>query len=111
MSGATIKVDFANIYKTTSPEGRLKGQRAMANQMWADMNQYVPMDTGDLRSVSSIALDGSKVIYNQKYAAPQFYGNNMRKYTTPGTGKRWDLKAKGLHLPAWKKAYIKGAGL
>ncbi|MBL5010076.1 minor capsid protein [Enterococcus lactis] len=50
------------------------------------------------------------ILYETKYARRQFYLNG-KKYTTPGTGPRWDLKAKSLYMPSWKKAYLKGAGI
>ncbi|WP_238140599.1 minor capsid protein, partial [Streptococcus suis] len=34
----------------------------------------------------------------------------FRKYTTPGTGKRWDEKAKAIHMTDWVQRFVKGAG-
>lgn len=98
----------------------MKGRYALANQALADMNQYVPMEEGILRMSASIDLDGSAVNYNMPYAEVQFKGYRetkdgkkipFKEYTTPGTGPRWDEKAKGIHMEDWKKAYIKGVGL
>lgn len=115
MSQASISVDFTGVRKKLSKANFKRGRYAMANQAWSDMNNYVPMKNGDLRTASSVTSDGSKIQYNQKYARAHFYGGTdkvtFRKYTTPGTGKRWDLKAKGLHMKAWKMAFVKGAGL
>lgn len=115
MVQATIDVDFTGIMNKLSDSNIKKGRYAMANQAWSDMNNYVPMKNGDLRTASSVSSDGSEIHYNLKYARAHFYGGTdkitFRKYTTPGTGKRWDLKAKGLHMNAWKKAFVKGAGL
>lgn len=111
-----ISIDLGGVRKKISPEANINGQRALANQAMADMNQFVPMGPGggSLRIAVSAARDGSSVNYHMVYAKAQFYGTNgkavFRKYTTPGTGKRWDLRAKGMYLPAWKRAYLRGAG-
>ena len=83
--------------------GRIpKAQYIMANQVHADMNPYVPMLTGDLRNQSAIAVDGSHIYYNVPYARKQFYVQHSN-YTTPGTGPRWDLKAKAIHGDSWAR--------
>lgn len=79
-----------------------KAQYVFANQVHADMNPYVPMLTGDLRNQSTIAIDGKSIYYNVPYARYQFYIQHSR-YTTPGTGPRWDLKAKAIHGRSWAR--------
>lgn len=79
-----------------------KAQYVLANQVHADMNPYVPMLTGDLRNQSTIAIDGKSIYYNVPYARYQFYIQHSR-YTTPGTGPRWDLKAKSVHGRTWAR--------
>lgn len=114
---AGISIDLSGVRKKISSEANINGQRALANQATADMNPFVPMSSGggSLRVAVSITRDGSSINYHMVYAKAQFYGTNgkaiFRKYSTPGTGKRWDLKAKALYLPAWKRAYLKGAGI
>lgn len=96
-----------------------RGRFALANQALADMNQYVPMDEGHLRLTATIDIDGSAVNYNTPYAKAQYYGYRetkdgkvfFRNYTTPGTGPKWDEKAKGIHMKEWEKAFLKGAEL
>ena|SRR5690625_4074469 len=92
--------------------GRIpKAQYIMANQVHADMNNYVPALRYDLRNQSTIAIDGSSIYYNVPYAKAQFYGSIVRngkrivfsRYTTPGTGPRWDLKAKAIHGASWPR--------
>jgi|SRR5690625_48022 len=78
------------------------GQYALINQVHADMNPYVPMLTGDLRNQSTMNLSGKSIIYNAPYARKQFYIQHS-KYTTPGTGPRWDLKAKAIHGDSWAR--------
>lgn len=83
------------------------GQYALAKQVHADMEQYVPKLDGDLRGQSSIQNDGKSIHYNVPYARAQYYGYvgkgryPVRRYTTPGTGPRWDEKAKSIHLESW----------
>lgn len=79
-----------------------RGQHAFVNQVYADMNQYAPMLSSDMRNQSHIAPDNKSITYTAPYAARQFY-NQMVNYTTPGTGPRWDEKAKGIHMESWKR--------
>lgn len=79
-----------------------RGQYALANQVHADMNLYVPMLSGDLRNHSSVTNDGKAIVYNSVYARRQFY-NQFSNYTTPGTGPRWDQKAKSIHGRQWER--------
>lgn len=112
MAKITVVLDGAR--SKLSEAAFARGRYAMGNQMIADMNPYVPMKDNILRVTVHLSGDSRQIIYNTPYAKPQFYGMNgkavFRKYSTPGTGKRWDLKAKSLHLPAWKRAFMKGAG-
>lgn len=78
------------------------GQRAFVNQVYADANRYAPMLSGDLRNQSSIAIDGKSIIWHVPYARRHYY-NQMVNYTTPGTGPKWDQKAKAIHLESWKR--------
>ncbi|ASV67576.1 minor capsid protein [Cytobacillus kochii] len=104
--GVTVNLSVAR--SKLSAKAVRNGQRTLANQAAADMNQFVPMDEGNLRQAMSIAVDGSGIEYHQKYAARLFY-MYMHNYTTPGTGPRWDMKAKNLYMNDWNKAFIKGA--
>lgn len=79
-----------------------QGQYALINQVHADMNNYVPALDYDLRNQSTMALDGKSIIYNVPYARKQFYIQHLN-YTTPGTGPRWDLKAKAIHGGSWAR--------
>jgi hypothetical protein len=106
-----IEVNLGGVYEKLSNSAKLKGQRALANQAMADMNQFVPYKEGNLRQATSINTDGSAINYHMKYAAYQYYNQfPPENYTTPGTGGRWDLKAKGMFMNDWVKAFTKGAG-
>lgn len=78
------------------------GQYALVNQVHADMNPYVPALSYDLRNQSYVSNDNRAVIYNVPYAKVRFY-MPARRYTTPGTGPRWDNKAKSIHGRSWER--------
>lgn len=104
-----IEVNLGGVYEKLSNSAKLKGQRALANQAMADMNQFVPKRDGDLRQATSINMDGSAINFHMKYARRHFYAPGDWEYTTPGTGPRWDLKAKGMFMSDWVDAFMKGA--
>lgn len=106
---AKVEIDLGGVYQKLSPQSRQRGQYALANQALADMNPFVPMKEGILRMSATIDTDGSAVNYNTPYAHQMFY-YHMINYTTPGTGPRWDNKAKGMHMRDWERTYMKGAG-
>lgn len=79
-----------------------RGQYALANQVHADSNLYAPKKTGDMRIQSYVTNDNKQVIWNAPYARRQYYAPNGWKYTTPGTGPKWDQKAKAIHGRQWR---------
>ena len=96
-----VDIDLKGVKPKTERMTRL-GQYALVNQVHADMNPYVPALTYDLRNQSNVTLDNKAVIYNVPYAKWQFYIQHSN-YTTPGTGPRWDLKAKAIHGSSWER--------
>ena len=78
-----------------------KGQYAFVNQVYADSNIYAPKLSTDLRNQSTIALDGKSIIWNVPYARRQYW-NYGAKFTTPGTGPKWDVKAQAIHGVKWQ---------
>ena len=108
-----VTVELDGVKRKLSQENFKRGQYALANQAMSDMNQFVPRKEGTLRTTAHV-VDCS-VVYQTPYAKAQFYGSNgkatFRNYSTPGTGKRWDLKAKSMFMDSWKKAFKGGAGL
>ena len=106
---AKVEINLGGAYQKMSPQARRRGQQAMANQALADINPFVPADDFILRQTATIDIDGSGINYNTPYAAKMFY-MMMYNYTTPGTGPRWDNKAKAIHMADWERAYMKGAG-
>ena len=103
-----VNVDLSRAKMKMSQGNVQRGRYALANQTLADMNRFVPMDEGILRQTASIDIDGTAINYNTPYAAKLFY-LPMYNYTTPGTGPRWDNKAKSIYMADWKNAFMKGA--
>lgn len=108
-----IKINLDNARKKLSSDAERRGRYALANQAMADMDQFVPMLSTALRNSATIDLDGKAVNWNTPYAKAQFYGTNgivsFHNYTTPGTGPRWDLKAKGIFMSDWINSFTNGA--
>lgn len=99
MAKIRIRKETTGITKITSRMTKA-GQQAFVNQVYADANQYAPMLSGDLRNQSSIGIDGKSITWNAPYARRHYY-NQMVNYTTPGTGPKWDEKAKAIHGRSW----------
>ena len=78
------------------------GQYALANQVYQDSNRYAPKLTGDLRSQSYITPDNKQIVWTVRYARRQYY-NYGAKFTTPGTGPKWDSKALAIHGKQWER--------
>lgn len=110
MVRVNVDVDIEKMKQKLSTQNLKRGQYALANQILMDMNQFVPLKDAFLRNSATIGIDGSTINYNTPYARKQFYVQHSN-YTTPGTGPRWDLKAKSMFMSSWEKAYIKGVGL
>lgn len=104
-----VKIDvdlhLDNLFSTANVN---KVRYVMANQMMADMDQFVPYKAGTLSQSVHINADGSQITYTTPYARAQFYGivngSPVRNYTRsehPRASKRWDLRAKALYGQQW----------
>lgn len=109
-----VIVDLNKAKAKVSRQSHQRGHYAVANQALASMDPYVPARDWILRNTATVAIDGTAVNYNTPYARPQFYGmikgSRISNYTTPGTGRRWDLRMKSKHMDKLTEAYLKGAG-
>ncbi|CAL6998463.1 minor capsid protein [Lactiplantibacillus plantarum] len=107
-----INVDLDSFMEQTSLNNVKRGQYALVNQAMSDMEQFVPKDQGHLRDSVHATAEGSQITYAMPYAKAQFYGiingHPVHNYTTPGTTKRWDLKAKSIFMDSWVKAFTEG---
>ena len=113
--GVTINVDLGGVTRKLSKANLQRGQYAMANQMLEDMTPFVPYKEHHLEISGHVASNGNELIWDTPYAKVQFYGRSKHASWTagkqPGTGPRWDLKAKPIYMNDWKKAFKDGAGL
>ncbi|MEK5038769.1 minor capsid protein [Sporosarcina sp. FSL K6-3457] len=103
-----VTINLTGARRKLSREAVNRGKYALANQAMADMNQFVPMLSTALRGSVSVNSDATSINYDTPYAAKMFY-MYMHNYTTPGTGPRWDLKAKSVFMSDWINAFTKGA--
>lgn len=109
-----INIDLDGFMEQTNLTNVKRGQYALVNQAMSDMEQFVPKDRSEepLRQSVHTTSDGSQITYSTPYAKAQFYGiingYPVHNYSTPGTGKRWDLKAKSMFMDSWVKAFTKG---
>jgi len=74
------------------PNGRV--QKFFTNSCYRYMDKYVPMDTGDLRTI--VDIGNNYIKYEVPYAKIQYYGiingKPIQHYTTAGTGAYWDKR-------------------
>lgn len=112
-----VKVDLKGLEKKCSPEAVKRGKTEMISQMIEDMEQFIPRKDGILSASGAPIADGIR--YPGPYARAQFYGSSYNKtnrwtfskYTTPGTGKRWDRKATPKYAKQWGDTALKGMGI
>lgn len=115
------KVDMDSINARFSKRGIEKAKYGVLNQMKADMNKFVPYsrrnDRINLRGSATILGDNSGIVYNTPYARRMYEGvvvdrngvrHPVKHWTTPGTGDRWDEKAKPLFVSSWLDTMKKG---
>ena len=118
MTSIKLKVDLDKVAKKISKSSVKKAQLAISNQALIDMDPFVPLKKGPLR-LSGHVRGGGNIVYNTPYARAQFYGGAYNKhrsfsfnnYSTQGTGKRWDLKAKPLYANRWAEIGLKAMGI
>lgn len=78
-------------------------QKFFANTCYNHMDKYVPFDSGDLASISSITADGKYIIYHVPYAQYQWRGEradgthkineeNRNRSMHPLATSHWDKK-------------------
>lgn len=107
--GVKVTTDLSGVKKKLSKQNFDRGAYAVANQAMADMNPFVPKQEGNLR-LSAHIVKNTQIAYEMPYARAKFYNPSYRP-STPGTGPRWDLKAKGLYIKDWQRAFVKGSDL
>jgi hypothetical protein len=91
---------------------------ALAEQMLADSERFVPYSAGSIQSAGNLRESGKVVkgengvfylVWDTVYALYQWYGvradgsHKVRNYTTPGTGKQWVEAARAQYGDRWQK--------
>jgi hypothetical protein len=115
LANAKVSVNLSGMEKKLGKGNLRVAKQVVAQQMLLDMNRLVPRRHGDLRASGHVTSGGDAIEYSTIYARAQFYGTNgkqvFRSYTTGGTGKRWDLKAKVLYGEKWGRVFARGMKL
>ena len=91
---------------------------ALAEQMLADSDKYVPYSAGSVQSAGGLRDSGRVergeggrmfLIWDTVYALYQWFGvradgtHRVRHYTTAGTGTQWVEKARAAHEAEWRE--------
>lgn len=118
-----VNFELSNIKKMVSASQLKQARGDTLNLMKRDMRPLVPKRSDGSVSLSSSGLidaANTKITYGGpaiKYARAQFYGiitdrsgnqHRVHHYTTDGTGRRWDLRGKQLHMDEWTQTFKKG---
>lgn len=108
MTKVEVDINLGPAKKKFGEANLRRGRYALANQMLADMDPFIPRKEGDLRTAVSISMDGRKIYYHMPYANKMFK-RRAKNYTTPGTGPRWDRRAAEKYGFNWTEVFAKGA--
>ena len=96
---------------------------ALAEQMLADSEKFVPYSGGSSQSAGNLRESGKVekgesgkmyLVWDTVYALYQWFGiradgtHPVKNYTTPGTGKQWVEKAKTQYNDRWRDIAQKG---
>lgn len=103
-----VSINTRDIDKKLSKANLNNANRIVAGQMLMDMTPFVPFRKGTLRG--SAHLNGNVLSWNTPYARRRFYEENVN-FTTPGTGARWDNRAKAVNMDSWLRVLKKGIGV
>ena len=91
---------------------------ALAEQMLADSEKYVPYSAGSTQSAGGLRDSGRVergeggrmyLVWDTVYALYQWFGvradgtHRVRHYTTAGTGTQWVEKARAAHEAEWRE--------
>lgn len=122
----TVNIPTAKILKSMGLGGSNEVRKYTASEVKRLCDPYVPFQQGALKNITTIASDGSALVYTQPYAHYQYYGEVMagiapKSYTgrpltyhgAPMRGKEWDkrmLADKRNDLERSVEAFIKKKG-
>lgn len=108
--GVRLKLNVPKLIKTIGKR-MAKAQFALDQQVLKDTNFYVPKDSGQLEAsaIKGTRLGSGKIIYNEPYAAYQFYtDNNKSKDQNPNASTEWFEVAKSKNVKKWDRIAQKG---
>lgn len=103
-----VTVNTKSIDKKLSKVNLTNANRIVAGQMLMDMTPFVPFRKGTLRGTGHAI--GTTLSWNTPYARRRFYEENV-EFKTPGTGARWDNRAKAVNMDSWLRVLKKGIGI
>ena len=105
------KIDLKGVNKKLGPAAMKRAENGLGEQVTKDMFPYVPK--GKTKKLSKGVWNGGSksANYNVPYAKAQFNAPGGWKYSTPGTGPRWDKKAKAKHGKQWAARVTKNLGV
>lgn len=110
-----VKTDRQKFHSVISGAAKL-ARYALAEQMLADSEPFVPYSGGSVQSAGGLRdsgkiVEGEKgaiyIVWDMVYALYQWYGiradgtHKVTHYTTAGTGKQWVETAKGQNGARW----------
>jgi hypothetical protein len=117
-----VKTDRAKFGQVMSKASDLS-KYALAEQMLADSEQFVPYSGGSSQSAGNLREQGKIVqgeggslylVWDTVYALYQWFGvradgtHRVKHYTTAGTGKMWVEAAKARYGKQWQEIAQKG---
>ena len=108
-------VDISGVKRKVS-DGQMRIARAaVADQILADSDRFVPNRDGELRASGHVANGGAEIVWGAQYAKVQYNGmargRVFRKYTTPGTGSKWYEKAEKAYSKQWEETAVDALGV
>lgn len=104
-----IKVDIntAKILKSRGLGSDNGVQKYLASEVKRLSDPYVPMQQGALKNQSTIASDGSQLVYTQPYAHYQYYGKIMAGRAPKSyTGDDLTYHGAPMRGPQWEKRML-----
>ena len=105
-----MRKDLTGLNKKLGPAALKRAENGLGEQVTKDMFPFVPKAKTKRLSKGVWNPATKSVVYGVPYAKKQFYAPGGWKYTTPGTGPRWDRKAKAKHGASWSKRVAKQLG-
>jgi hypothetical protein len=112
-----VKTDRQKLQRVVGKASDL-AMYAVAEQMLADSEKFVPYSGGSIQSAGGLRESGKVVkgddgcfylVYDSVYALYQWFGvradgtHRVRHYTTAGTGKQWIETARAQYGKRWQE--------